>query len=147
MWTLPSHYVYLQQFISECRCLIPCALNIHSDEVSVKTLQSFLFYCKVEMKKVPRILWNIWTPGLRKWNRTSLKSRLGIFSLKKVICQNENGNAIHIRSFLMTRVGLFLNTEMSKPCFFTFYCTRKFLVTTIGHLAAKNSYLVASWHP
>ena len=47
----------------------------------------------------------------------------------------------------MTRVGLFLNTEMSKPCFFTFYCTRKFLVTTIGHLAAKNSYLVASWHP
>ena len=86
MWTLPSHYVYLQQFISECRCLIPCALNIHSDEVSVKTLQSFLFYCKVEMKKVPRILWNIWTPGLRKWNRTSLKSRLGIFSLKKVNC-------------------------------------------------------------
>jgi len=41
MRMLPSRYVYLQQFISECRCLIPRALNIHSGKVSVKTLQSF----------------------------------------------------------------------------------------------------------
>lgn len=49
--------------------MIPCALNIHSGKVSVKTLQSFpdiKFVIRTlqsgdEKLKVPRILWNMWT--------------------------------------------------------------------------------------
>ena len=37
--------------------------------------------------------------------------------------------------------------KMSKTRFLIFYCTRKFLATTICDLAVDNAYLGAGWRP